>query len=413
MRVLIVSVLLGSTVFLNNSLISSTAGQKSFFLVSLIVATYVLTILYALWYRQKKNLHLLAYIQLSGDALLAASLVYLTGGVVSGFTFLFHLWIMVAAIVIGKNATYFQATISAVLLVIIAMMYGRGFIPFVDEQVYVYIEWITLIYYLLVNIFSMYLVGALVNILVSRIEVAGEGLKIERERKQELLKELEQAKRLAVMGEFAATLAHEIRNPLAAVSGSFQMLNSKFDQDESSIKLTAIVEKELKRIERIVNDMLDYTRPVNIEIKRFNLCQLISDVITLVKAGGINGEIKFECSRGNELFIMGDLGQLKQVLWNLINNGIQSKGSELFVTVTISVTVDDDNVQIRVNDNGKGVPAELSEDIFAPFFSTKKRGIGLGLALCKRVIEVHKGKICVENPGVEGATFLIVLPYKK
>ena len=391
LRVLIVSALLGSTIILH---LDATAGtdMSPRFLFAIIATTYAMTVVYALWHRWGKWLTLLGYLQLNVDAVLFILLVYATGGVSSGFTFLLHLWVIVAAISVGKRASYLQAAVSSFLLIVVAVFMSAGLLPVLSDQLVFMPGSSGTIYFLLVNVVSLFLVAVLVNILVDRIELAGEGLRREREEKKVLRVELEDARRMAALGRLAATLAHEIRNPLSAISGSFQMLREPLSKDADNAALAGIIEKELNRMGRLVNDILDYTRPAKPFKDRVDLHRLCDDVVRLVRSGLSDVDIVLRNDNASPVHVDVDANQLRQVLWNLLVNASQAVKVDGCIEVRIELA-DRKAVRVRVADNGTGVLPDNRERIFEPFFSTKDQGMGLGLALCRRVMESHGGSI--------------------
>lgn len=408
LRVVIISVLLGATIMMNRDT-PRMLDSSTRFLLSLIVSTYVLTIAYAIWYRIGRRLILLGYIQVFSDALLFAALSYATGGVTSGFTFLFHLWVIVAVVSMGKRAGFIQATVSAALIgLIVVLMELKVLVPLSDvasSQDGIG----TTLYALSVNIISLYIVAFLVNVLAARLESAGEGLQKEREQKEELARKLEQAKRLAALGELAATLAHEIRNPLSAVSGSFQMLKSGVQLGDEDAILALIIERELERMGRLVEDILEFARPRAAELSPLNLSLLVAETSQLFASSSRQRGIDFELNIGEEIHCTGDANQLRQVLWNLLVNASQVVSDDTG-RIHVSLKSEAQWVYLDVTDNGPGVSREIRNKIFDAFFSTRERGMGLGLALCKRIMTDHGGQVDVLDTEDSGATFRLTLP---
>ena len=408
LRVVIISTLLGATVVMNQSL-HELIGASTRFLLSLIVFTYVATIAYAIWYRTGKRLTLLGYIQFVGDAMLFSALSYATGGVTSGFTFLFHLWVIVSIVAMGKRAGYIQASISAMLIVVTGMLMEFGIVQPLSDIDTPELSIGTTIYALFVNILGLYVVAFLVNILASRIEDAGEGLKKERAQKEELARKLEQAKYLAALGELAATLAHEIRNPLSAVSGSFQMLKSGVQFGDDERMLSSIIERELHRMGRLVDDILQYARPRETEYYPVDFSKVCQETVHSFYAGICHRGISVKPNLPGGLFCIGDANQLRQVLWNLLVNASQVVSDDNG-QIDVSLTKNDMKIQLEVIDNGPGVPMDIRQKVFDAFYSTKERGMGLGLALCMRIIDGHGGNIEILDAPVRGAIFKVTLP---
>jgi two-component system sensor histidine kinase PilS (NtrC family) len=221
--------------------------------------------------------------------------------------------------------------------------------------------------------------------------------------------DLERARKLAAMGELAANLAHEIRNPLSAVSGSFQMIASRSDLNAEERALCEIVLRELSRMEHLVNDMLEYTRPRDPERHAIHVGKMVEEVVdTFVvskEAEGLRVDVTME---DKDLEIALDQGQIKQVLWNLLLNAAGFSQEEDAVGILVAPSGDD--MVIEVSDEGPGVPPGDEKRIFEPFFSTRERGLGLGLAICQGIVEAHDGKIEVLSPEEGGAVFRLTIP---
>jgi two-component system sensor histidine kinase PilS (NtrC family) len=237
----------------------------------------------------------------------------------------------------------------------------------------------------------------------------------------EIKKREEEAKRkekLAAIGELSRNIAHEIRNPLASLKGSIEILLEDRVPEEHKKRLMEIAIKEMDRLNKIITDFLLYTRPVPLNIKSFNLMGLLDEVILMLRTshGAENIEIKKQGPQSLE--IAADESQLKQVFLNLGYNALEAMpdGGRL----EISVRHDNRNVVVLFSDTGPGISEEDIDKIFYPFYSTKETGSGLGLAIAYKIIEEHHGKISVKSFDKtdrhgqgSGATFEVVLPLKQ
>jgi two-component system sensor histidine kinase PilS (NtrC family) len=238
-------------------------------------------------------------------------------------------------------------------------------------------------------------------------------------RKMEI--EIEHKKRLATIGEMAAGMAHEIRNPLASLSGSMQVLSRdpRLGNEESR-RLMEIALQETERLNSIITAFLLYARPSPLNKKRWDINQLIRDTLSLLRQGNEyqdNIDIQSRLAEG-DLEAVVDADQIRQVFWNLSINACQAmpQGGRLLVT-TRSVTLRPDRkspetawVEVTFSDNGQGIQNEHMDKIFYPFFTTKDRGSGLGLSIVHRVIENHQGRVHVESQPGEGTRFILLLP---
>lgn len=218
-----------------------------------------------------------------------------------------------------------------------------------------------------------------------------------------------QQEKLAAVGLVAAGVAHEIKNPLGAVKGFVQLLaENEATEEEKEVYFGAIL-KETGRLERFLGQLLDFTRARPLNKTSFDPAELAGEVVNLLREeAAAKGVIIKEGYAAPKLQLRADRDQLKQVLVNLALNGIQAMpaGGEMF----LSVFADDKHVHIRVADSGMGLPAGDEEKIFQPFYTTKNKGVGLGLTLSKQIIEAHGGTIEVQNRSGGGSEFTVIIP---
>lgn len=226
------------------------------------------------------------------------------------------------------------------------------------------------------------------------------------QRAERLRQTIEERERFAVLGEMAAVLAHEIRNPLGSIKGFAQYLieQQKTDPARNQQPLDIIV-AETRRLETLTEDLLVYARPAALTISQFDLCELIyACVAALPHRPGIARDI--DCSA--PLLVTSDQDKLRQVLANLLQNA--SDAIEHEGTVTVSAAAARDTIVIKVTDTGSGMDADTATKVFTPFFTTKTRGTGLGLAIVDRIAKVLGGTISLETALEKGSTFTISLP---
>ncbi|MEF9475135.1 MAG: ATP-binding protein [Candidatus Mariimomonas ferrooxydans] len=222
--------------------------------------------------------------------------------------------------------------------------------------------------------------------------------------------EIKTKERLAFIGELSALIAHELRNPLASLKASVEMLREGKVTDQHADQLMGIALSEVDRLNGIVTDFLFYAKPQRLNKSPFDLLRSLRDVITLLRSSKTDKtNVKITENFSGELLAIADSGQLQQVFWNLGNNAMDavSEGGE----VIISAGKKHDVLEVVFTDTGVGIDEEDIEKIFYPFFTTKEKGTGLGLAIAQRIAEGHGGKITVESRGKgTGATFRIILP---
>jgi len=222
---------------------------------------------------------------------------------------------------------------------------------------------------------------------------------------------------LAMIGELAAGIAHEIRNPMASISGSIQMLKEGLDQDDVNSRLMGIILREINRLNHLVNDFLLFARPKRANFRNFDLHQLIIEALELFKKSGKWTEkLAATTHFDSPIQMESDPEQIKQVLWNLFLNAIEAMpdGGSLHITTHL---LDDQNVhtnngkmvEVKIRDTGEGFSDNTLSHLFTPFFTTKDEGSGLGLAIVKRIIEGLDGSVHGANHSDGGAEITILL----
>ncbi len=227
---------------------------------------------------------------------------------------------------------------------------------------------------------------------------------------KEMEAEIQKKDRLAAIGELSAGMAHEIRNPLASLSGSLQILKEELSLSGDNLNLMNIALNEMERLDRIVTEFLVYAGPKIPAMEECDMAQIIRDTANLVKGGGKYAEdadLRLELPDA-PVRILADQGQMRQVLLNLAINAVQSLSGP--GTVAIKLVPDKDYIGIIVEDSGCGIPREDMDKIFYPFYSTKEGGSGLGLSIVYRIVEDHGGRIRVESRPGKGSRFTVKIP---
>jgi len=215
------------------------------------------------------------------------------------------------------------------------------------------------------------------------------------------------AERLAALGQAVAEINHEIKNPLAMIGGFANQLKKNTDNPKNREKIEIIV-TEVQRLENLLVELKNLYSPKALQIEKINVSAMLHEILALVaeecRNRGIN--IEFNAENDENIIIEGDKQKLKQVLLNVIKNSMEamSEGGNLLIKATATAK----DVEISVIDEGPGIPAETQKQIFKPFFTTKKKGTGLGLCVSKRIIEDHKGStFTLESEEGKGTTVKI------
>lgn len=509
-RVVLVTLFLGSALAVDTEALANLADFKNATIVGLIVATYVVTIIYALLLNRIPT-DLLAKIQLLVDTLTTFALTLVTSGLDSVFLFLFYINIINAAVVVGRRFALYLAGLTSVLLLGLAAIDLR--LVRLD-QIYPILRPTEATYLRLgLNAAATFVTGLLAGQLADRLgkateEIArqqgdiaqlralnlnileslssglvtvdsngniiffnraareitqrSEGDVLNRRlddifpqlwkatqdrsgRRQELLFErhdgasfylgysvsplydaenhqngqiiifqdlsdikrlesqMRRSERLAAVGQLSAAIAHEIRNPLASISGSVEMLRDASENPEDQT-LMRIVLREVDRLNHLITDFLEYSRPHELKKADLEVEQIVREIGSLL---GTKVSISIDCDEN--LRIHADEQSFRQVIWNLMNNALEASPEN--AVINFEATEFEESWVIAIEDNGQGINALESERIFEPFYTTKRSGTGLGLATIHRMMEEHGGNITVTNAKkLKGARFELFFP---
>lgn len=221
-----------------------------------------------------------------------------------------------------------------------------------------------------------------------------------------LEEQLKRTDRQAAVGRLASGLAHEIRNPLASISGSVQLLLEDEAVSDDDRRLMKIVVKEADRLSHLLTDFLNFARPAPLQLEKVDLAALVDELVDLASASGQFLNLEVVRSYRRPVFFTVDPQKMHQVLWDLLLNAGEAAGPG----GTIHLALDGARGEIVVEDSGPGVAAEDRPRLFEPFFTTKDRGTGLGLANVYANIEAHGGLIHVGTGSLGGARFVVELP---
>lgn len=218
----------------------------------------------------------------------------------------------------------------------------------------------------------------------------------------------ERAERLATVGKLAAGLAHEVRNPLASMCASIDVLKSALEPPEPMKRLMTNVVHEADRLNGLITDFLDFARPRELKKRVTDVSLLVEDVVNVFKNDQLLHGARLELSLESGLFCSIDSDQIRQVIWNIAKNGAEAISSPSG-TLNVQTRRRGSQVEIVVRDTGPGVSPEQMKRLFVPFYTTKERGSGLGLAISHAIIEAHGGRIMLESKSGEGTEVTISL----
>ncbi|MEX1128705.1 MAG: ATP-binding protein [Vicinamibacterales bacterium] len=229
--------------------------------------------------------------------------------------------------------------------------------------------------------------------------------------------------RLAALGEMAAAIAHEVKNPLAGIEVMAGLLKRQLADNEDAQSILRDIIKEAKMANAIVLEVLDFVRPIRLQVENILVDDVIQDAVSMAESHVRRGDIEVQVSLPDDLpAIQGDPHQLRQIFTNLLTNAFEAMGGSGQVRISaVQLTAEDEVafgsdvaavplVQVEVADTGPGVPADVMDKMFSPFFTTKPQGSGLGLAIVRKIVDAHDGRIDVSGRAQGGARFRVTLP---
>ena len=401
-RAVFAIVLIFSTLFFANNQAGSNLGPPFLSLYKLAAIVLLMSLGYLIWLNRGRYLVLLAYVQTAVDTVLVTVIIFVTGGFESIFTFLYLLVIIYTAMLLLQQGSFVAATLSSLQYgLLIEFEYFRIITPFTQGPPLAQsVDEAQIIYRIVITIAACFAVAALSGILAFQLKAARQELKIT----QEHLKRVE---KMAAVDEIISGIAHEIKNPLASLSGSIQMLRDDSDGAHRD-KLMQIILRETDRLKQIVNDIRLISRPRKTNARKLDMAVAIDDVVTLF-LNNPEWKSRIQLSRRIEknLAVTMDPVHMQQILWNLVKNAAES----IEGTGKIIITLDaprNKRVYLTIRDTGQGIPREKATHIFDPFFTTKPDGTGLGLPIIHRIIDTYDGMIDFESIPGKGTLFTLI-----
>ncbi len=367
---------------------------------------FALAAFYAAALRNGRELPALAWTQITLDQITWTAIVYVTGGAASGATSFYALTCLFASILVGLRGAVFSAALGIGIYGLLCAAFAFGWVHAPPDQLdagYL-VKPGQLVYPILINALGVTVVALLAGYLAERLRLTGGALQAANRRAVE-------AERLAVLGRIAAGLAHEIRNPLGSITGSIEMLRESSALTDEDRHLCDIIRREARRLNDLVGDMVDLSKPRPPQAEATDVAALAREVVALAANATRSSDVRvvYEGPAG-EVSARCDGAQIRQVLWNLVRNAMQatSAGS----TVRVRVEPGPQQITLAVDDEGPGVPEYAGDKIFDEAFTTRTHGAGIGLAVVKRIVDDHApmgARLAVGRTDGGGASFRVTL----
>ena len=401
-RLIFTTFLLMATIVLQLKENPSPLDPPLLFLYGLTCGIFFVSFFYSLILRYIKREVLFVYIQIGLDTIFVSLIIFITGGFSSIFLFLYLVVIIYSSIFLFRKGSMITASFcSAQYGIIIVLEYYNILRPAVNEDI-IYASTYDLdylFYKVLIVLFSFFSVAFLSSLLSREVEETKKELKVMENR-------IKQVEKLAVIGKIGAGIAHELKNPLASLTGSIQMLKENMPYDSNHDRLIQIFLREANRLNDLVNNFLLFAKPPEGNSKIIELDREVRETVELLEKNiQYRQRISFVNNLASEIWVKMDPGHLRQILWNLILNAAQSINYKGQIKIN-TCSLKGNYVEIKISDNGCGMSADTMRLIFEPFYTLKKDGTGLGLSIVNSIIESYDSMVInVDSEIDRGSTF--------
>ncbi len=408
-RWLILSRAVFGIILIISSLIFSLRENLSFFsepflsLYKIAAFILILSIFYLFHILRFNKKLFLAYFQTIIDTFIVTAIVFVTGSYDSVFNFLYLVVIIYSSMLLLQKGSLIIATISCLQYsILIELEFYNLITPFhsrvsfpgsLDEN--------HIIYRIIIFIAACFAVAILSGILSLQLKAVQKDLKIT----QQHLKRVE---KMAAMDEVISGIAHEIKNPLASLSGSIQLLREDTRSGSYEDKLMQIILRETDRLKTIVNDIRLFSKPHTGNVVEIKMAEMIEETVRLfLNDPEWKPSIHLQLNLDKDITILFDPTHFTQILWNLLKNAVQSINEKGEITIRLQSSRNN-KVYFTIEDTGMGIQPKDSNHIFDPFFTTKPEGTGLGLSILHRLIDANNGMIDFESTPGKGTIFTVV-----
>jgi two-component system sensor histidine kinase PilS (NtrC family) len=402
-RILFSTLLLGSSIVLQFGGSLQPLNPGLIILYGLIVVIFSLSLLYAVGLWRLKRTMLVAYSQIIVDTFIVSVIIFVTGNYSSIFSFLYLVVIIYSSILIPIRGTIVIAAICSIQFgIMVDLEYYGVLLPSGTEAPLLASAhtWIQVMYKILIIMTACFAVALLSSFLSEQVRKTRNQLRV-------MTDHVKRVEKVAAIGEMAAGLAHEIKNPLASLTGSIQLLREDIKYDPDHDRLMQIVLREADRLSSLVSNFLLYARPPAGKVEAMELEKVIVDTAELFKKDANHeGRITTTQNTQSNIWISMDPLHLRQVLWNLLINAAEAIQGDGNIHIDLHGSKNN-QAYLKVSDTGCGMSQEDINCIFNPFFTTKPSGTGLGLSIVQRILEAYGALLDVESVKSKGTTFTL------
>jgi len=400
-RLLFASLMLGSAILLQVSENPFPLTRSLIVLYGVIVGIFLLSVYYALIFRYEKLNLLFPYVQIGIDTFIVTVIIFITGSFTSVFSFLYLVVIIYSSMIIFRRGSMVMATLCSIQYGILIDLEYYGVInPFFikGSSTIAYYDWNIVLFKVVITMSACFAVAFLSGLLSEQV----------RRTKKELLvmeNRVKRVEKMAYMGEMAAGITHEVKNPLASLAGSIQILRKEIPYDPEHDKLMQIVLRETDRLNTLVSNFLLFARPPVGKIEKIELEKALKETLKLFeKNQATSNRVSITIDLTPNIWVEMDPVHLRQVMWNLLLNAAEAiEGEGLIKVKTYPQKLN--YACVEVSDNGIGMTKKQIQSIFDPFFTTKPNGTGLGLSIVHSILESYNTWLDVVSKVGEGTKF--------
>jgi two-component system sensor histidine kinase PilS (NtrC family) len=404
-RVLFTTLLLGSTAIVQLGETPSPLAPPLLVLYGLIIGIFFLSFFYSLMLTRVRQVLWLAYLQISIDSIIVSLIIFVTGNFSSIFSFLYLVVIIYSSILLYRKGSMVIALLCSVQYALLVVLEYEGWIvPFSVE------EGLTAMQSPVSQILYKILITTLACLAVAFLSsFLAEQTRMTRKELWAMEDQVKRVEKMAVIGEMAAGLAHEIKNPLASLAGSIQILKDGIPLDTDHARLMQIVLREADRLSSLVNNFLLFARPPAGKSEIIDLNRAITETVELFeKDDACRSKITIQKKIASGISIQMDPIHFRQVLWNLLLNAAEAIDGSGRIDINLFSTKGR-RACMEISDTGCGISEEVIGSIFDPFFTTKNSGTGLGLSIVHSILESYDSRLEVQSRLGTGTTFAVHL----
>ena len=397
--------LLGSTIILQLGEKTSPFAPSLIVLYGIIITIFFLSFIYGLLLKHIKRDGSFALFQVLVDTAIVSLVIFVTGSFLSVFSFLYLVVLIYSSMLLSRRTTLVIAAVCSIQFGIMVDLEYYGILtPYGMRASHLAatFAWNEVLYKVLITMVACFAVAFLSSLLSEQTRKTKKEL-------QAMEDHVKRVEKMAAIGEMAAGLAHEIKNPLASLSGSIQLLKEDIRYDPDHDRLMQIILREADRLSLLVSNFLLYARPPAGKVEPVELDKVLVETTELFeKDGSTDGRISTTTDIESGIWIEMDPVHLRQILWNLLLNAAEAIDGAGKISIEMHGERNKD-AWVKIIDDGCGMSTETLKSIFDPFFTTKSSGTGLGLSIVHRILQAYDSRLDVESEPSKGTRVTLKL----